>query len=901
MRINSKIISMAKHSDWFGSVIRQMLRNRNLPLCTTATAPLNAIWLLICAATMVTSEWINRVSHVASAVVAVDYQGSVFIGGRCLSTCNFFDVGGGINQVVSSLSVIEGGVFIAKYATNGSLIWLLKVDGIGPEWMSTPITTNSCGDVIAILSYTSNPVTIFDIGNSPVTSFGKVSEYSGLLLSFASNGSYNWGVRLTASSPYINSVDRFRFVTSGPEDEIVVAGMFSAVYALIYDSSRQVSANISTSSLSDLFAAKFTRMGRLSWLTQFGAWDSATEAMTAVDPFGDVLFMAESYNSITVRDQAGNTAIVSAGLGWYVYLVKLSGVNGSFIWSHRIISGASQEKVSAVKADRLGNVITCGYFVSATATVEDVVATNIQTLANTGAGAGYLIKYGRNGRLIWAIGIDGLNEDRCNGLTLDSSDNIYVIGQTLSCPVPFTNAQNPLIKMMECQGTATYIAKYDPDGKLLWAAGVDGQIDETANTIGTDRFDSVYAAGISNSPAVYVVDGQLRQLFSVDQITSNDAWFLKLNKNETILLSEARVSTTTAQNRFMITNQDPTIDTALSTSSVVPDSGNLGTVSASNVIMTYIIVSSCTGFVILCGFIVCFRATRLRVTKELDETKLALTTNLTSAITGETATAVTALMTNHELSIPVFLQMDFGIDFRQETFITKGGGGSLYTCSWLSLELAEMCQHQKLALKLISEGSVDGLPDRIKASFFQVIAIMHKFRDHPLFCKVYAFSVKPVTMVMKCYELGDLDHFVAGKGLAAKHFPYTKKCVTLLTLNMCNAIAFMQQSGLVHCDIKPSNALLEARVVMDRTILIPILIDFGISRIVSREALQVQAFEVSEINGASASFAAPEVWNRLRRREKNVKYPEQVWKAGDLYAFAVTILSLLTRRAPWNQ
>ena len=210
-----------------------------------------------------------------------------------------------------------------------------------------------------------------------------------------------------------------------------------------------------------------------------------------------------------------------------------------------------------------------------------------------------------------------------------------------------------------------------------------------------------------------------------------------------------------------------------------------------------------------------------------------------------------------------------------------------------------MCKRQPLAVKVVSEESVDELPDRIKTSFFQEIAIMYKFRDHPLFCKVYAFSIKPVTMVMKLYELGDLEHYIVGSGLAANHFPYTKKCVTELIYNLSNAIALMHQSGLAHCDIKPSKALLEARVVMNRAILIPVLIDFGVSRIISEDALQARGFDVSEIVGASASFAAPEVWNCLRHRGKDVKDP-QVWKAGDAYALAITILSLMSRATPWH-
>ena len=108
----------------------------------------------------------------------------------------------------------------------------------------------------------------------------------------------------------------------------------------------------------------------------------------------------------------------------------------------------------------------------------------------------------------------------------------------------------------------------------------------------------------------------------------------------------------------------------------------------------------------------------------------------------------TALISNHELSIPAFLQMQFGIDFRSEEFLARGGGGSLYKCSWLSLELAEACQRQPLVVKMVCDGDIETLQPRARTVFFQEITVMHKCRDHPLFCKVYAYSLKPASMVI---------------------------------------------------------------------------------------------------------------------------------------------------------
>lgn len=131
------------------------------------------------------------------------------------------------------------------------------------------------------------------------------------------------------------------------------------------------------------------------------------------------------------------------------------------------------------------------------------------------------------------------------------------------------------------------------------------------------------------------------------------------------------------------------------------------------------------------------------------------------------------------------------------------------------------------------------------------------------------------------------------------NFMYTKKCISGLSHYLCNAVSFMHDNGIVHSDLKPSNVLLEARKINEHMFLVPVLADFGISHIVSAETLAVQAFETSDIIGASILFAAPEVWNRLKKRSGRVTDP-LIWKAGDAYAIGVIIRRLLTRKAFWN-
>ena len=251
-------------------------------------------------------------------------------------------------------------------------------------------------------------------------------------------------------------------------------------------------------------------------------------------------------------------------------------------------------------------------------------------------------------------------------------------------------------------------------------------------------------------------------------------------------------------------------------------------------------------------------------------------------------------VTTHELSIPAFLQMRFGLDFRQEQYITKGGHGAIYACSAIHHALLTRSMNQPLVVKVISE-DFGRLSERQKNAFWQELAIMYKFRDHRNFVKVYAYDLAPCCVVMK-YYLGDLDDFISGNSRASQFFRYSKFQLILIFKQYCEGIAYMHRTGIVHCDVKPGNVLLDVSPPPDQRLVVAIA-DFGISRVVTQESLAVQAFKVSDLRGASVSYAAPDVFFRFRsaRDERN----PNIWKAADVYALSITLLEMLKRKSPW--
>lgn len=105
---------------------------------------------------------------------------------------------------------------------------------------------------------------------------------------------------------------------------------------------------------------------------------------------------------------------------------------------------------------------------------------------------------------------------------------------------------------------------------------------------------------------------------------------------------------------------------------------------------------------------------------------------------------------------------------------------------------------------------------------------------------MFGYAEHPVaSLIMQFYHLGALDAYIYGRNThLIGRFPRTKRQLLHLMTNWSQAYACMHQAGVVHCDIKPGNVLLDER----NTKLTAVLTDFGIARILSDKQLEVAAF-----------------------------------------------------------
>lgn len=311
---------------------------------------------------------------------------------------------------------ITGDVYLIKINSSGTVQWTETVGGASYDEGYGIVQATDGGFVVAGVTYS------FGAGNADM-----------YILKFTSAGALSWSKTLgeAAGDEYANAITR------GTDGGYVVAG-----YTTSYGSGDE-----------DIFLAKFTAAGNLSWTRSFGG--TGNERANSVITVPDGYIMAGSTDSYG----QGSTDL---------YIVKYN-LSGSYQWS-QAVGGAGIDEAYDIIQDTDGNLVATGY------------------TSSYGAGIGdmYLIKFDSNGNLLWTSTY-GNSLNGWGWQLIQASDGNYVVAG-MYVPTGGSGASDAIM------------VKFDTNGNLLWKknyGGTNGP--EMANGLIENSAGQYVACGNSNS------------------------------------------------------------------------------------------------------------------------------------------------------------------------------------------------------------------------------------------------------------------------------------------------------------------------------------------------------------------------------------------------------------------
>ncbi|HEY9113112.1 MAG TPA: SBBP repeat-containing protein [Bacteroidales bacterium] len=237
---------------------------------------------------------------------------------------------------------------------------------------------------------------------------------------------------------------------------------------------------------SDVFIAKYSSIGNVLWAVSAGGMLYESGAGVATDADGNI-YVTGSFNSPTIN--FGSTPVSNSNSGndtYDAFLAKYS-TAGELLWVFGA-AGANDDFAKSIAVDNEGNVFVTGSFNSSTLTFGNIVLTNTDPVSEKEDI--FIVKVNSSGEVLWANNEGGTDKDFGTSVACDGSGNSFITG--------YFNSSALMIGTFPLVNTGNwdlFLAKYDPNGNVLWARGAVGDYVDRGTGITTDTSGNVCFTG----------------------------------------------------------------------------------------------------------------------------------------------------------------------------------------------------------------------------------------------------------------------------------------------------------------------------------------------------------------------------------------------------------------------
>lgn len=471
--------------------------------------------------------------------VKVGNDGFIYISGNFLGTSDFY-AGSGTVEITNSDNSPD--IFLASYLLSGGLRWVIKLDGDDIEDIPKSINFDEYTNII--LSGSFSGTTNFDPNALNVlASSGTNGAADAFMAKYDNSGHLSWvkqfGDKLSGKDKNgLYQITSINDIAMDFDDNAIAIGTF---FGEIIFGEETAPITLKASNISDLFISKFDYDGNL-WYK-----GGRRPTISVVSPNGGELWNVDSTRIITWYsknvDYVKIEYTVNNGESWLFLADSISAESSSFTW---VVEDNPSElckvKITSLEDDNLWDVSNRNFIiskeikasrvtfsignpgsVSANAVVSDsksnfFVAGSFEGTINMDRGIGmrnlnakgskdmFIAKYSETGDLIWTfnIGANGLLcEPTCMGI--DANDNIYIAGyfgkiNSSDALLDFSN-ETKVDTLRTKGGYDAFIAKYDKDGKYLWAfpiANKSGNTKEIIHDMSIEKNGTIWVTGVYN-------------------------------------------------------------------------------------------------------------------------------------------------------------------------------------------------------------------------------------------------------------------------------------------------------------------------------------------------------------------------------------------------------------------
>lgn len=175
-----------------------------------------------------------------------------------------------------------------------------------------------------------------------------------------------------------------------------------------------------------------------------------------------------------------------------IFCFQAFGQVPSWKWAETA-TGSLDDYSKAVATDNMGNTYITGNYKS------PVITFGSTNLNNTGFSGIFVVKYDVSGKVVWAKNAGGTDDDGSTGIAVDGNGNVFITGYFNSPSLTFGTS---VLNNTSVGSSDVFVAKFDKDGKALWAKSAIGIDNDRGNGVGVDGNGNVYITGSYKSPNI---------------------------------------------------------------------------------------------------------------------------------------------------------------------------------------------------------------------------------------------------------------------------------------------------------------------------------------------------------------------------------------------------------------
>ncbi len=411
-------------------------------------------------------------------VITRDGSGNIYVAGKFNGTCDF-DPGAGVDNFISNGF---DDIFVTKYNSSGVYQWAIGMGGTGIDF-ARGISVDASSNVYITGGFNGTVDFNPGAGTNNLTSNGGTNIF---IAKYNSSGTYQWAYNTGGTGTgYGNEM------AIDASSNIYITGYFQNTVDFNLGAGTN---NLVSSGSGDIFLAKYNSNGVYQWAIGMGGANLDGGNGIAIDASSNIYLTGYFLGTVDFNPGGGTNNLTSNGYQ-DIFVAKYNS-SGTHQWAFNVGSTIG-DFPQDIAVDASSNVYVVGFFQGNT-DFDPGAGTN--NLILSGASDGFIAKYNSSGTHQWAFQIGGTSSDRCDGIDIDATSNIYVTGSFYNTidfnPGGATNNLTPV------GGRDIFVAKYNSNGDYSGAFNMGGIGNDYGQAIVADNSGQAYVTGYFSGTAV---------------------------------------------------------------------------------------------------------------------------------------------------------------------------------------------------------------------------------------------------------------------------------------------------------------------------------------------------------------------------------------------------------------